>query len=732
MLKLVIINIVINNIFYKNIKSKDIINNIKMDNVLDIDFLIRDFMASLDLKREKIIQITNKNLFVTEELIRTSESLIIDKCKEPSIGKYPNLFYEDNYLIVCKSSDHEHKNSFTKDTFVLIKEYINFSDNLIIFLDRLSIDSISLSKYLYFEQNGKFFNFETAYIESNHIEAAGKVNKLFLEGPISNLEDYDLNHLKGLHLENNELEYFKYNYKNLINLKISNTPRIKKIILDKYNNVLKTIDLNNTSIKYKDLKVFKGLERIKGYCNQKKFNIKEFVKLPNLIELCMERQEIIGDEIINLECISNVLEIFKAKTDMEIYDGRGSLKSLVLYSFNCPSILCKNIRYLEIHAVYIFLTEFLKCTSLETLKLFFKEDICFDINGHVKRYTNIFDISIIENYKTLISLELNNPNFKQGYTFKELINLKEFKIKTKDSYTFNIFTFYGMTSLKILHLSNGIMVKDTLKGLVNLTEVVLDNIQIIPNDLFYELVNLQILKITNSGIKSFDKDLFIKQTNLHKLKISGLRKLKTLPLFTNLFSLVSLDLSNNNLDPLDNNIFSNLTSITEINLLDYKHLKDVSLFQNLDTLRSLNISIEAKLFNDFVFKGLRKLTKLSIDLYDSNDILFITNDLFHQLENLVNLSIDGDATITGNIIKDIGKLKNLKHLSLLKTLVKDANEFNDIDTLLTFYITEIKLEKDNIEQVKINILKNNKNLISYQYFNFDDFISFDEHPYCNK
>ena len=674
---------------------------------LKLNKLLYKYVMNLIIKIETInpVKQDNPNSLEVEknDILDKLTKILISLNKDIEDGLYPNVFVKNNQVYIFKSSDKLLNELFNKTTFNILQKYI-LSTSPVIEVKDMNIENISCSEFIYLttlKENVKNLK-PNIFVDYFNITFKNIITN-FLNNDITLNPILESKRRVSIKLQNKNISTFNIS-KNIDYLDLSNNSELTSLIDSSQNTSLKTLNIENTALKYIALNSYKGLEVIEGfkYYDNSPMFVNDFIKIPSLRKLCMIKQMIEGKEVFKTSNISDNLEWLEINTENEIYDDVGSLKHLKIKALTCPKINCPNLESLEVYSVGLDLENVVNYQALKSLKIQYG-------NNKIDLILNCTNIEHLD-------LELNLPT---DFIFKGLSKLKELVLNITDSnYTFSKDIFSDLTSLTNLHISLGSIKDNIFSKLKNLKELQLIDIDKLPEDIFSELTSLTSLKWKNSKMKSINENLLLKQHLLQNLEISNNRNLTTLPanLFINLYSLKTLDISNNNFYLLDDGLFDSLVNLTSLNLLNYKNLKNANLFRNLFSLRTLTITY----VNEFVLENLKNLTKLC---FNSNNTT-IKYSIFSDLYSLEDLELVGKFIIYKKLFSYI---KQLRNLTIDSPLYEDSLVFDDLYNLE--YISHKSQHNEN--RLKAHLLNHNKNLLVYDY-NGRDYISRLSHVYCNK
>lgn len=259
--------------------------------------------------------------------------------------------------------------------------------------------------------------------------------------------------------------------------------------------------------------------------------------------------------------------------------------------------------------------------------------------------------------------------------------------------------FSGLSYLESLTLSNNeieVIDENVFMGLSNLTEIDLgfnsmrltpnlfkytekltiidlsmNNLDSIPDTLFHNLKNLQILFLWSNNFTTINGSIFRDLTSLKTLELSHCH-IKYLPYdaFYSLKGLTAINLGMNELETIPANTFAKSTLLETIKMENNPNLQDLPdyLFVNLKNLKNAalhgcklnflpenlfagctsleNISLghnELKTLPEKIFKDLSKLENLDLS---GNDIQNLPEKVFHSLENLKRLNFANNKLTT--------------------------------------------------------------------------------------
>ena len=239
--------------------------------------------------------------------------------------------------------------------------------------------------------------------------------------------------------------------------------------------------------------------------------------------------------------------------------------------------------------------------------------------------------------------------------FSQFINLKELDLSHNLIQGLRPLFFKGLDKLEVLKLNNNtINTKNGLKA-----------------GAFYPLNNLKELILDDNEISSVDKDWLYQLINLEKLSIKH-NQITTIKVDW-LSKCNFLDLSFNNLRNLERNSFNGMVSLENLSL-NNNEIRDIEdgTFLELNNLKQLNLSTNeiSGVIEDISgsFSGLENL--LTLDL-SKNHIKNLKNTAFDGLENLeiLNLQDNQISTIQNGTFSE-GKLPKLIDLKA------NRNNFN--------------------------------------------------------
>lgn len=638
---------------------------------------------------------------------------------------YPNLFYKDFQLYVFDSSEI----LINKTSFNILRKYIKSKD-IIITIPKIDIEEINYSEYLFLSDHQIITNFNLnidRIVKHNMdtIDEDKNFNKLILDDV--KLKRY-VNKIKNRSLEEfatsdnlgkdnlSIVEFIRnklYNVKylvysdvfikemsipeNLISLDLASCNELEKINIEE-NNTIKSINLKQTKIKYEMLSNFKALENIEGFGDGSSIDIIT-MKIPSLKKLCLDNIDINMGLPVKTSIISDNLEWLYVKTDNDIIDDIGKLKHLTIHCYKSPKIVCPNLESLEIFSNDFNLSMIEHCTSLKKLIL----------TGNPV-HNNTIEMEDLSKFINLEYLEIKKLNILSSSSFSVFTNLKELYLYAKSKY--NKKSFEGMTNLTKLHLKFGNLEEDSLKDLINLKELNLNNC-FATRCSFSSLELLEDLSIEDCFFKYDISNMFNNLFRLENLVFRDNNILAKQKSFSNLVFLKSLNISCSHLQLFDNlyNLI-NLTSDKCAVYLFQTSIGDDDFFQNLYSLRKIVMGIT----EEFDISHLKNITDAHFNWYIKS------TSGFYKLHHLKKLHI-----WCSEIEKD--SFKKLTDLTLRTDDIKD-DDFEGIDSLEHLDIVTTKRGRPLDDKLIKNIITNNKNLLTFKY-NYK-YVEVNNHRYCNK
>ncbi|KAL9645151.1 hypothetical protein ABK040_002354 [Willaertia magna] len=331
----------------------------------------------------------------------------------------------------------------------------------------------------------------------------------------------------------------------------------------------------------------------------------------------------------------------------------------------------------------------------------------------IKRCDEV-SLEFLKHFINLKSLKLVNSSFFRNENFcNNLTNLEELYVEKVD-----LNGIECLKNLNTLTVNNGIISKDNLINLQNLTKLSLQNLTVLPAFFQYvsELKKLNILYLNTIHCKNSENYLKNLQ-NLTELKIVGRTYLYFNSFLTNLTNLIKLECDEDNVTDDILKYLKNLKSL--ILNTGWRHGIDGTCFKDLKNLEyikgGLNYLKEENLqyldnltylsgpsLNGNCFSFLTKLKRLQ----------FFTNKQFDDF-NLQYLSSLSSLTVLGNNFngKYLFKLNNLTKLNIVDV---DCN----VKEKYLFKLINLKNLKLNIQNtIKGKTLLNLKNLEKLDIFN---------------
>lgn len=369
------------------------------------------------------------------------------------------------------------------------------------------------------------------------------------------------------------------------------------------------------------------------------------------------------------------------KTDIILNEFLKSSEEIILsknmLSYKMLNMHPHNIQRLSLYDLNIIDIEDDIFDNLINLKnLFLELNLLIIMNNKIKINNTIETMNItINNYSELedndLSMLINNFN-----------NLCELHI---------ICNYVPRNNIKIHKLPCGI-----LKGLLQIKKINIEhNIKELPEDIFYDNINLLEIDIPSNDIKELPTEMFSNNTNLLILDISG-NIIEELPntIFKYNTNLMKINMRFNEISRIDHNIFKYNVNLREL-FLDNNfiiHL-DSNIFKNNVNLRKLDLS-RNKLtkLDDNIFIPLSKSLK---ELWLSyNDLEKIPKCIYY-LKNIEKLYI------RNNNITCLDSSVSFKNNLMLRVLNIESNEiteiaptvFNDLVNLEYIYIGNNRLSK---------------------------------------
>ncbi|KAM0680779.1 hypothetical protein GINT2_001053 [Glugoides intestinalis] len=207
----------------------------------------------------------------------------------------------------------------------------------------------------------------------------------------------------------------------------------------------------------------------------------------------------------------------------------------------------------------------------------------------------------------------------------------------------------------------------------------------IPSCVFDGLVNLKSLGLENNNIKELQPNIFNNLQKLESLDLSK-NKLTEFPscVFDDLTNLESLSLQNNNIKELQPNIFNNLQKLEYLRLYSNKLTEfPEGILSELRSLQELDLSKnEIKSFPIGFFTGLKKLKILFLS---HNKLTEIPPSIL-SLTNLRNLGISSNNLTS--VPKEIGNMSKLEYLYLNSNLITEIP--SKVKSLKKLYILDHK------------------------------------------
>ena len=214
-------------------------------------------------------------------------------------------------------------------------------------------------------------------------------------------------------------------------------------------------------------------------------------------------------------------------------------------------------------------------------------------------YFNLDSLSNLKSLDLVVTI-MDDFNFQ---LFDNLCNqLEHIKISCwnlDDKYLEKLFygrNFPYLTTLCITDsLKNIKLEKKLFDGLRMLQKLIISfrkNVQIVDNDLFSNLIELQELDLSYTYIEFIDKTLFSNLINLKKLDLVGNQIISIEEnSFSNLHNLEYLNLSFNRLTSLNAKSFVGLDNLKELNVCCNKLVKfDVDIFDNIGKIVKIHLN----------------------------------------------------------------------------------------------------------------------------------------------
>jgi len=157
---------------------------------------------------------------------------------------------------------------------------------------------------------------------------------------------------------------------------------------------------------------------------------------------------------------------------------------------------------------------------------------------------------------------------------------------------------------------------------------------------------------------------------------------------------------------VDENFFNAICQMENIEVLSFRtsNVLNISQIKNLKKIISLRLESFTKLENIQPIIDLPNLKFLSID----NCFKINNYELIFKIDKLIGLSIEGNTIAPKNLILNslngIDNLRNLKHLSLLHTSIKDKSfiEISKLNELLRLDASW-KMKKEIREKIKSDL-----------------------------
>ncbi|KAJ0173948.1 hypothetical protein K1T71_010094 [Dendrolimus kikuchii] len=330
--------------------------------------------------------------------------------------------------------------------------------------------------------------------------------------------------------------------------------------------------------------------------------------------------------------------------------------------------------------------------------LHFKSNV-FKVPPEFKAMENLREINLSNN--VLVTAKLSNTNL-----LKSLTNI-DFSHNNINQITVNRGEYiYG--HLTWLNLSHNYLVR-------------------IPDAIFDEINNLQVLDISNNYIETLTPITFEGVKKLINLNLSHNRLTDINSSLFRFIELQALDLSYNRITTLNGVEFDKLKSISEIKL-DHNSISviDKNSFNNLTQLTTLILN-NNKLLSLDKDTFLSNIALRTIDL-SMNKFNTLSKNLFKNNFNLVNFSIK-ENFLEGALSRGTFEgLKNVKEIDLRNQNITSIEDFAflGLDNVLSIFLNNNKissLSKKSFNNLKqLNILDLSNNEISNINFEKEDLI----------
>ncbi|KAL4238543.1 Toll-like receptor 5 [Mactra antiquata] len=315
-----------------------------------------------------------------------------------------------------------------------------------------------------------------------------------------------------------------------------------------------------------------------------------------------------------------------------------------------------------------------------------KDMVSFDLSAIKLNGELLVDTFKMLQNTSITTLNLNNNKIQSlpNGVFSGLNKLLHLDLTSCSIHETNDESFKGLDKLSILILNNN-RLQDVPNNLPRtLINLYMDKNQItmIEDNVFANLVNLQELRVRDNQILTLKQNSFFGLVNLSKLKLNY-NNIATIPsqLFDSMVHLLSLDLSNNNLIQVQysKDRFSSLGSLLYFSLANNQlQYFQTDLFKYTTSLRFLHLegnSIGSMIAEDFggeLFKGLSNLEQLYLM---NNNIMSIPEPSFQDLASLKLLNLTNNK-MTGwgkELFRSTQKLEALDFTNNLISTLKADN-----------------------------------------------------------